>query len=245
MKAFSGFIAYFVRSGNVWYFISDNQSVYQSLFVDLLTSIWVQVFMCINTERKMYKWLPFFMQQEAFNHRFTAIAKRPLMIGEDGITKEERGLSGDTHCMAMQGLAQEKHFSHQRLPWDKADCKVRFNPTAAVSLGGGVNNNLFAEHAWHFLRASIRANYRNGRKSMELDMNFLTLSFRDVGNGRTQRIREAAQGRESPSGNAPQPSFARFLYRKDGSGSPCPKVSSRPARTRLHRPRQNFPDNAP
>ena len=43
-----------------------------------------------------------------------------------------------------------------------------------------MNNDLFAEHSWYFRNALVRANYRNVRKSIEPDMSFLVLFFRNL-----------------------------------------------------------------
>ena len=43
-----------------------------------------------------------------------------------------------------------------------------------------MNNDLFAEHSWYFRNALVRANYRNVRKGIEPDMNFLILFFRNL-----------------------------------------------------------------
>ena len=48
------------------------------------------------------------------------------------------------------------------------------------SIGFDVNNDLFSEHSWYFRNALVRANYRNVRKNIEPDMNFLILFFRNL-----------------------------------------------------------------
>jgi Protein involved in cell division len=48
------------------------------------------------------------------------------------------------------------------------------------SIGFNVNNDLFANHSWYFRNALVRANYRNVRKGIEPNMDFLVLFFRNL-----------------------------------------------------------------
>jgi len=48
---------------------------------------------------------------------------------------------------------------------------------------------LFVEHSWYFLNALVRANYRNVRKSIEPDMNFLILFFRNLMMGEQNELK--------------------------------------------------------
>jgi Protein involved in cell division len=48
------------------------------------------------------------------------------------------------------------------------------------SIGFNVNNDLFANHSWYFRNALVRANYRNVRKSIEPDMNYLISFFKNL-----------------------------------------------------------------
>ncbi len=99
-------------------------------------------------------------------------------------------------------LEQEKTFSYKGLSIDDVVTHIaqfvsniwQIHPfgegntrTTAVfiikylrSIGFEVNNDLFAEHSWYFRNALVRANYRNVRKGIEPDINFLILFFRNL-----------------------------------------------------------------
>ncbi|NCC99660.1 MAG: hypothetical protein EOL95_08185 [Bacteroidia bacterium] len=57
------------------------------------------------------------------------------------------------------------------------------------SIGFDVNNDLFAEHAWYFRNALVRANYRNVQKGIEPDMSFLVLFFRNLMMGERNELK--------------------------------------------------------
>ena len=48
------------------------------------------------------------------------------------------------------------------------------------SMGFSVDNELFREHSWYFRNALVRANYRNVRKGIEPDPEFLERFFRNL-----------------------------------------------------------------
>lgn len=99
-------------------------------------------------------------------------------------------------------LEQEKNFSYKGLSMDDIVAHIaqfisdiwQIHPfgegntrTTAVfaikylrSIGFDVNNDLFADNSWYFRNALVRANYRNVRKSIERDMSFLVLFFKNL-----------------------------------------------------------------
>ena len=99
-------------------------------------------------------------------------------------------------------LEQEKNFSYKGLSMDEVIMHIakfvsgiwQIHPfgegntrTTAIftikylrSIGFDVNNDLFADKSWYFRNALVRANYRNVRKGIEPDMNFLVLFFRNL-----------------------------------------------------------------
>jgi len=99
-------------------------------------------------------------------------------------------------------LEQERQFSYKDLPLDDVVVHIakfvadlwQIHPfgegntrTTAVftikylqNIGFAVNNDLFAEHAWYFRNALVRANYRNVQGGIEPDMSFLILFFRNL-----------------------------------------------------------------
>lgn len=99
-------------------------------------------------------------------------------------------------------LEQERNFSYKGLSMDEVVAHIakfvsgiwQIHPfgegntrTTAVfmikylrSIGFDVQNDLFADHSWYFRNALVRANYRNVRKGVEPDLNFLILFFRNL-----------------------------------------------------------------
>jgi fido (protein-threonine AMPylation protein) len=111
-------------------------------------------------------------------------------------------------------LEQEKNFSYKGLSMDDVVTHIskfvsgiwQIHPfgegntrTTAVftikylrSIGFDVNNDLFADNSWYFRNALVRANYRNVRKDVEPDMNFLVLFFRNLMMGENHELKNRA-----------------------------------------------------
>lgn len=68
------------------------------------------------------------------------------------------------------------------------------------SIGFQVNNELFAEHAWYFRNALVRANYRNVRRGIEPDMSFLLLFFRNLMLGEFNELKNRDMVVDFPTG---------------------------------------------
>lgn len=110
--------------------------------------------------------------------------------------------SEDLRMALEYDLEQEKSFSYKNLSINEVVTHIakfvsgiwQIHPfgegntrTTAVftikylrSIGFVVNNDLFAEHSWYFRNALVRANYRNVRKGIEPDMDYLIRFFENL-----------------------------------------------------------------
>lgn len=108
-------------------------------------------------------------------------------------------------------LEQEKAFSYENLSIDEVVNHIvkfvsgiwQIHPfregntrTTAVftikylrSIGFDVNNDLFADYSWYFRNALVRANYRNVRKGIEPNRNYLTNFFRNLMIGENNELK--------------------------------------------------------
>ncbi|MDR0938240.1 MAG: Fic family protein [Mediterranea sp.] len=66
------------------------------------------------------------------------------------------------------------------------------------SIGFEVDNSLFAEHSWYFRNALVRANYRNVRKGIEPDNQFLLKFFRNLLMGEKNELKNRFMVVNSP-----------------------------------------------
>ena len=111
-------------------------------------------------------------------------------------------------------LEQEKNFSYKGLSMNEVVMHIakfvsgiwQIHPfgegntrTTAIftikylrSIGFDVNNDLFADNSWYFRNALVRANYRNVRKEIEPDLNFLVLFFRNLMLGEDNKLKNRA-----------------------------------------------------
>ena len=130
----------------------------------------------------------------------------------------------DLHRLIKYDLEQEKNFSYKGLSLDEIAAYItkfisnlwQIHPfgegntrTMAVftikylrSIGFDVINDLFAEHSWYFRNALVRANYRNVRKSIEPDMSFLNLFFRNLMMGKYNKLKNRYMVVDTPENMA-------------------------------------------
>ena len=122
--------------------------------------------------------------------------------------------SEDLYRAIEYDLEQEKNFSYKGLSMNEVVIHIakfvsgiwQIHPfgegntrTTAIftikylrSIGFDVNNDLFADNSWYFRNALVRANYRNVRKGIEPDMNFLVLFFRNLMLGEDNELKNRA-----------------------------------------------------
>ena len=71
------------------------------------------------------------------------------------------------------------------------------------SIGFDVNNDIFAEHSWYFRNALVRANYKNVRKGIESNSDFLGLFFRNLMMGEHNELKNRCMLINSPTPQVP------------------------------------------
>jgi len=77
------------------------------------------------------------------------------------------------------------------------------------SMGFQVGNELFRDHSWYFRNALVRANYRNVRKGIEPNPDFLELFFRNLLAGERNELKNRYMLVETPAEWAEHPTSTR------------------------------------
>lgn len=147
------------------------------------------------------------------------ITKREWVLRGDTVLYVD---AADLSKAIAYDLEQEKNFSYRGLTQDEGVAHIatfvadlwQIHPfgegntrTTAVftikylrSIGFDVDNAPFAQYAWFFRNALVRANYRNVRKGIAPDLSFLTLFFRNVLLGEGNALKNHAMLVEPPQG---------------------------------------------
>ena len=127
----------------------------------------------------------------------------------------------DLHRSLEYDIEQERGFSYKGISSDELIAHIsRFvsgiwqihafgegnTRTTAVftilylrDLGFKVENDMFAQHSWYFRNALVRANYRNVRKGIEPNSDFLELFFRNLLAGEQNELKNRYMLVDSPA----------------------------------------------
>lgn len=123
-----------------------------------------------------------------------------LYVNSDELTRAIEYDLEQERRFAYRGLSNDEIVEHiarfvsniwQIHPFSEGNTRTTavFTIKYLRSIGFEVNNDQFARHSWYFRNALVRANYRNVRRGIDPDMQYLIRFFRNLLLGETNELR--------------------------------------------------------